>query len=82
MIGTQKTEDFLVLSAYKQYRGWKGYHSGERDRFIITAPDFNLAARTAAHLGWWLHCWSWQETDVAEITIADQFSRAESTQVE
>lgn len=40
-----------------------GYHANEWNRFVIAAPSFEQAARVAARLGWWLHCWEWTEGD-------------------
>lgn len=40
-----------------------GYHADEWERFTISAPTFADAARVAATLGWWLHCWTWVEGD-------------------
>lgn len=44
-----------------EHRALTGYHAEEWNRFVISAPSFSDAARVAAHLGWWLHCWNWQE---------------------
>lgn len=34
-------------------------HAGEWYAFEIHAKEFRSAARLAATLGWWLHCWTW-----------------------
>lgn len=47
-----------------------GYHAHQWNRYVIFAPSMRDAARIAAELGWWLHCWQWQEHE--ELRIVDQ----------
>lgn len=49
---------------------FRGYHAHEWDRFVICAPSHREAARIAARLGWWLHCWVWEET--GQFAIVDR----------
>lgn len=46
-------------------------HTHEWHRYIIHGPDFYGAARIAAKLGWWLHCWDWEEAPAYAITDKD-----------
>lgn len=46
-------------------------HVDEWNRFIVRSRDYYAAARVAALSGWWLHCWSWEETDWDYIEIYD-----------
>jgi len=46
----------------------QGRHTHEWHRYIIHGPDFYGAARIAAELGWWLHCWDWVEAHEYAIT--------------
>jgi len=45
-------------------------HTNEWNRFVIQCNDFYEAARYAAELGLWLHCWSFEEKD-CEAKIID-----------
>lgn len=50
-----------VCQLVHENRGLSGYHADQWNRFVVSAPSFDEAARVAGRLGWWLHCWSWQE---------------------
>jgi hypothetical protein len=63
-----------VAAALQSYSHLVGYHAHEWDRFVIEAPDFYVAARVAAGLEWWLHCWSW-EPSAEGIVIRDSTGR-------
>lgn len=40
-------------------------------RFTIYAPSMQEAARLAASLDWWLHCWSWEPSNECKIVESD-----------
>lgn len=46
-------------------------HANEWGRFTIHARTHHIAARAAAELGWWLHAWAWEESDIDGITITE-----------
>lgn len=48
-----------------------GYHAEQWNRFVLTGPSELSAARVAAELGWWLHCWQWLESDSYAIVECD-----------
>ena len=47
------------------------YHAHEWNRYTINAPTELDAARIAAALGWWLHCWEYEPSDHYSITDHD-----------
>lgn len=46
-------------------------HTHEWHRYVLHGPDYYVAARIAAQLGWWLHCWDWKEASSYAITDKD-----------
>lgn len=48
-----------------------GRHTHEWGRFTIRAQDLMQAGRLAAVLGWWLHCWQFEEADVPDAVVVE-----------
>ena len=55
-----------------RYRKHEGRHDGEWDRFLVQSFSFHDAAEVAAQLGWWLHCWKWEQVAGDDIIVVDR----------
>ena len=74
-----REENPAVTEATQKYADLAGYHADEWDRFLVTSYSFHDAAELAANLGWWLHCWTWEQKETSEIIITDSTPETAST---